>query len=375
MSPGACCGVDLTVVIATHNRPEVLKLTLASLIAQTFRHWTALVIGDCCDSRTGEAVSSIGDSRIRFVNLPARCGDQSGPNWVGATLCQTPYLALLNHDDLLVADHFELCLERLKTSGADMCLGTTAWVFWWREDQEGLVPQYQVIPRAPLQPVHAILPADARWFEPVSAWVMRTDAYRRAGDWKDPSELYRTPFNDWLLRVSRAGLQVVYSWPLSVIKVETHYAQEPVGLAYRASSVVHLRIVHDMGQRSPDVFRKWVVSGSQQQTRARRAALLWKWNLFLSAPFKMKPVVLVRRIVRPMTKLTCALLRPVLALIFEKTDRDLYDTWCRLLGRRRGWWQAASLRSRTGEAPPPPADRLRLLAAARAALAASDGAA
>ena len=349
--------VALTVVIATHNRPEVLKLTLASLSAQTFQNWTALVIGDCCDPRTGEAVSSIGDSRIRYFNLPARCGDQSSPNSIGATLCQTPYLALLNHDDLLVADHFELCLERLETSGADICLATTAWVVRWREGRDGLVPQYQVVPRAPLLPIHAILPADARRFEPVSAWVMRTEAYRRAGDWKDPSELYRTPFNDWLLRVARAGLQTVCSWPLSVIKVETHYAQEPAGSAYRASSVVHRRIVDDMGQRSPHALREWIMGGTQQQKGARRAALL------------------VRRIARPMTNLICALLRPVLASIFENTDRDLYDTWCRLLGRRRGWWKVASLRGRTGEAPPPPADRLRLLAAARAALSAVDGAA
>ncbi len=61
----------VTVRVATYNRSDkLIGRALASVLGQTYRNWEAVVVGDACTDDTEERVASIGDDRIKFVNLP-----------------------------------------------------------------------------------------------------------------------------------------------------------------------------------------------------------------------------------------------------------------------------------------------------------------
>ena len=80
---------SVTVVLATYNRPDALRAAIRSVLRQTRPDWRLMVIGDRCEPPTEEAVRSVQDARISYINLPVRFGEQGGPNSVGMALAET----------------------------------------------------------------------------------------------------------------------------------------------------------------------------------------------------------------------------------------------------------------------------------------------
>src|ERR1700741_1065499 len=70
----------VSVIIATYNRSSVLRYAIASVLEQSMGDFELLVVGDCCTDDSEEVVADIKDPRIRWINLPANSGHQSGPN-------------------------------------------------------------------------------------------------------------------------------------------------------------------------------------------------------------------------------------------------------------------------------------------------------
>jgi hypothetical protein len=63
----------VTVRIATYDRRTItVARAIESVLNQSYRNLEILVVGDACDEPTSETVRSLGDDRIRFVNLPTR---------------------------------------------------------------------------------------------------------------------------------------------------------------------------------------------------------------------------------------------------------------------------------------------------------------
>jgi Glycosyltransferase like family 2 len=63
----------VTVRIATFDRgPLVAERAVASALRQSYQNLEVLVVGDACDPATADAVLSVRDPRVRFVNLPRR---------------------------------------------------------------------------------------------------------------------------------------------------------------------------------------------------------------------------------------------------------------------------------------------------------------
>lgn len=356
---------ELTVVIATHNRADVLACTLACLCAQTFRDWTALVIGDCCDERTGDVVLAARDARLRYINLPHRCGDQSGPNSIGAHLNRSPLLAFLNHDDLLLPDHLERCVTVLRQEAADVCIAPAARAVGWADT---VPPEilYQRSDVPPLTLARVARAGDELAFEPVSAWVMTAEAYGRVGDWVDGADLYRTPFNDWLLRASRARLRVVRTSDVSVVHMLMHSAREAAGPVYGRSAAFHQQLAEEIRLVSAEVFRGRV-SSRIADPQCRRLIASWKWRRLQAA----SPVEKIRRTLRAFAGVAgmslSPVVRPAMASALE-FGWDPYAGWCRLRGRRRGWWKRRAVHIRTGDQVLRRTDRRLLLAEARAVL-------
>ena len=110
----------VSIVTATYNRAEVLRLTIESVRRSRLTDWEMIIVGDACTDDSEAMVASFGDQRIRFVNLPVNAGEQSVPNNAGVALAHAPFVAFLNHDDLWIPEHLDLALAHLESEQADL---------------------------------------------------------------------------------------------------------------------------------------------------------------------------------------------------------------------------------------------------------------
>jgi hypothetical protein len=69
----------VTVVIQTFNRGSILEYAIGSVLRQIFTDGELLVMGDARIDDSVAVVARCTNPRIRFVNLPERVADQSGP--------------------------------------------------------------------------------------------------------------------------------------------------------------------------------------------------------------------------------------------------------------------------------------------------------
>ncbi len=185
----------ISVVTATYNRANVLKLAIESLLAQTVTDWELIVVGDACTDDTAEVVASFGDPRMRFVNLAENSGDQAAPNNEGVRLASGELVAFLNHDDLWTRDHLAVTLAKLRESQADLVFTITVSI-----DAED-VPQLEGV--AP-SGVH-----DGRTLAPASSWLMRRTLFDSVGPWRRGREVFGAPSQEWLFRAWRQGHRLV----------------------------------------------------------------------------------------------------------------------------------------------------------------------
>jgi hypothetical protein len=117
----------VTVRIATYDRGQlIVDRAIASALRQTYDRLEVLVVGDCCDEPTEKAVRAVGDSRVRFINLPARgvYPDDRRLRWMVAgaapmnaalPLARGAWIAPCDDDDEFTDDH----VERLLTKALD----------------------------------------------------------------------------------------------------------------------------------------------------------------------------------------------------------------------------------------------------------------
>ena len=110
----------VTVRIATYDRgPLVLERSLKSALSQTYKNIEILVVGDGATPETIEAVNSIKDPRVRFVNLPerGRYPDDPEKRWMVAGsvpmnysrgVARGAWIAPLDDDDEITPDHVEV---------------------------------------------------------------------------------------------------------------------------------------------------------------------------------------------------------------------------------------------------------------------------
>jgi hypothetical protein len=117
----------VTVIIPTFNWSGVLPYSIGSALRQTFSDFELLVVGDGCTDDSEAVVASVGDERVRWINLTTNAGHQSGPNNEGLRQARGELVAYLGHDDLWLPHHLD-CLVRALEHGADLAYGITAMV-------------------------------------------------------------------------------------------------------------------------------------------------------------------------------------------------------------------------------------------------------
>ena len=148
----------VTIRIPTYDRgPLIVERAIGSAIAQTYPNIEILVIGDGATPETVDAIASVRDPRVRFVNLPRpdypadpeRRWQVAGTAAVNRALdlARGAWIAPLDDDDEFTPDHVELLLataieHRLELVYGQSLMerpdGTWALVGAWPPQQAGL---------------------------------------------------------------------------------------------------------------------------------------------------------------------------------------------------------------------------------------------
>jgi len=108
----------VSIIIPTKNRCELLRETLASVQAQTYPHWEAIVVDDGSTDGTEELVQSMAvvEKRIRFVRRERNPSGAPTCRNIGLALSKGECVLFLDSDDLLSPSCLELRIQALEAN-------------------------------------------------------------------------------------------------------------------------------------------------------------------------------------------------------------------------------------------------------------------
>jgi glycosyltransferase involved in cell wall biosynthesis len=169
----------LSILLPTHNRADVLRYAIESVLAQTVRSFELLIVGDGCTDHTAEVVRSFRDRRLRWYDLPKAPHFGYANRNLALREARGAYIGFMAHDDLILYDHFERCLLALETHrNLDLVYTRPLWV----------TPDGYIIPLAyTLYDAHTYHLFMSRQINgiPATCVVHRRSCFERCGYWDE----------------------------------------------------------------------------------------------------------------------------------------------------------------------------------------------
>lgn len=105
----------ISVIMPTHNRPDLLAQAVTSVLSQTEAEFELLVINDG-GVDVKDALSPLDDPRIHLLNHPERRGQAAARN-TGLKAARGDYIAFLDDDDLYYPQHLEVLSRAAARTG------------------------------------------------------------------------------------------------------------------------------------------------------------------------------------------------------------------------------------------------------------------
>jgi glycosyltransferase involved in cell wall biosynthesis len=99
-------GPLVSVMMPCYDAESTLPMAVASLLAQTYSHWEAVVVDDGSTDRTWEVLRSFGDARIRLERFERNRG-RGAARQRCLEMARGEFLAFLDADDWMFPDKLE----------------------------------------------------------------------------------------------------------------------------------------------------------------------------------------------------------------------------------------------------------------------------
>lgn len=106
---------DVSVVIPTLSRPDLVTRAVRGALAQTVENIEVIVVVDGPDDETRSVLAAITDTRLRVIGLPESGGAPNARN-TGVAAARAPWVALLDDDDEWLAHKLEVQLDLAKNA-------------------------------------------------------------------------------------------------------------------------------------------------------------------------------------------------------------------------------------------------------------------
>src|SRR5262245_44117839 len=97
----------VSVIIPTHNRAELLRSAITSVLNQTFQDFEIIVIDDASKDHTREVIGHFNDARIKVIHNQVSKGAAGARN-IGIMNTNCEYIAFLDDDDEWLRDEHEI---------------------------------------------------------------------------------------------------------------------------------------------------------------------------------------------------------------------------------------------------------------------------
>lgn len=97
---------QISVVLPVHNRADVLKRAIQSVIDQTLKDFELIIVDDGSKDESVAVAKSFGDDRIKVIELPENRGGNVARN-AGVRAATAPLIAFLDSDDTYLPEKLE----------------------------------------------------------------------------------------------------------------------------------------------------------------------------------------------------------------------------------------------------------------------------
>lgn len=190
---------EISCVIPTHGRPELLSEAIASVLRQrTHRHFELIVSDDIGSASTRSVVLAAKQNstiRVHYLSCPGT-GGASGSRNFGASAAEGEFLAFLDDDDFWDENFLQRTIDSIESAGSDMAV---TWLNALHLDGS-IKPVFKIL--------NDVTPADAAaWNVGItgSNFMIRKSAFEAMGGFD--SDLKVSNDKDFFVRFLLTGLK------------------------------------------------------------------------------------------------------------------------------------------------------------------------
>jgi glycosyltransferase involved in cell wall biosynthesis len=140
---------EISVVIPTRARPQLLRRAIRSVLRQTFQRFEVVVVLDGEDSVTEKVIEEFADPRITLLTLHQIAGGSQARN-LGVRKARGRYIALLDDDDEWLPTKLELQIELAEACCALNFVVVTEYLYRAEGQPDEIWPAHLPAPREPL---------------------------------------------------------------------------------------------------------------------------------------------------------------------------------------------------------------------------------
>jgi glycosyltransferase involved in cell wall biosynthesis len=214
---------EISVVVPTHNRRELLQLTLRAVLSQRDVDFEVVVVDDGSTDDIAAGTAELEDSRVRMIRHDRPLGVSTARNH-GAEQAAGAWLAFCDDDDLWAPDKLARQLAAASETGCAWSYGGAVRIDSTLRIISGTPPP---VPQelARRMPRWNVMPGGA------SNAIVRADAFRAAGGWD--SDLVNLADWDLWTRFARNGPPACVAAPLVGYRIHNGNASGNTALILR----------------------------------------------------------------------------------------------------------------------------------------------
>ena len=244
----------VTVIMPTHNRPELLKDALASLVAQDYGNWEAIVVNDGGPSVAELAAKADPDRRIRYVEHRRSFGPAAARN-LALRLARGDIVCYLDDDDFFRPNHLSTIVAALAKDGRCFVYTDAEIVVEDLLDGKRVTGERGNPYRHDAYSRERLLVAN---YIPINTWAHRWECVTAVGFFDEALE----SFEDWefLLRVARKYDPVHV--PMQTVEVRWRKARSDCRTAHQAAH--HLDVYRRIYAATADLANDMIRQAREQ---------------------------------------------------------------------------------------------------------------